>query len=121
MQHFTIELSRIHVHASIGAQAEEQVLGQSLFIDLVLSVHAPLGADQVAETLDYGKVIEAVQYYAAGAGRIKLVETFADRLGRHLIESFAQITTVRITVEKSYVPVRDFLGQVRVTMERSRH
>lgn len=117
---FVIDIHRLRVHACIGAQNEEQVLGQSLHIDLRLEVAAPLAADQVCETLDYGQVIAAVERFAAGVGRVKLVETFTSRLMSFLFEEFSEIESLRVSVEKSYIPVRDFTGSVRITMERQR-
>ena len=120
MARFVIDILRLRVHASIGAQDEEQILGQSLLVDLHIDVEAPLGADQVAETLDYGLVIAAVRRFAAGVGRLKLVETFAESMLGFLLEEFKPIQRLTVTIEKSFVPVRDFTGSVRVTMERVR-
>ena len=108
------------MHARIGASKEEQILGQSLFIDLHLDVLAPLGADLVAETLDYGSVIAAVREFAEVIGNVKLIETFAAALLEQLLESFHSIQVARVVVQKNYVPLRDFTGTVSVQMELSR-
>jgi dihydroneopterin aldolase len=117
---FSIRVSGLRVHARIGASKEEQILGQSLFIDLHLDVRAPLGADLVAETVDYGSVIAAVREFAEVIGNVKLIETFASSLLDQLLAAFHSIQAARVVVQKNYVPIRDFTGTVSVQMERSR-
>jgi dihydroneopterin aldolase len=120
MVKFVIDIRQLRVHAAIGAQTEEQILGQSLQLDLRLDVEAPLRADQVNQTLDYARVIEKVRDFAAHAGQIKLIETFAQRLATCLLAEFSELQRVALTVEKSFVPVRDFTGRVSVSMEQTR-
>lgn len=120
MKRFSIRVSGLRVHARIGASTEEQVLGQSLFVDLDLDVLAPLRADLVAETVDYGSIILAVREFAEVIGNVKLIETFASGLLEKLMEAFHSIQVARVVVQKNYVPLRDFTGHVSVCMERAR-
>ena len=120
MKLFQIQIHGIRVHANIGATLEEQVLGQSLLIDLNLEVLARLEKDLVSETLDYGAVVYQVRRFAAELGQVKLVETFAERMLQSLFCQFEAIQVATARVQKSYVPIQDFTGQVSIQMSMTK-
>ncbi len=119
-QAFQITVTGIRVHAEIGARSEEQLLGQSLSVDLKMHLQKELEEDDVGATLDYGKAIHSVREFAASCGRVKLVETFAKRLLDEFFALYPDIERMRVSVQKSYIPVVDFTGSVKIEMERTR-
>ena len=97
-----IEMTRVFVRAlrieaEIGVYAHEHGRRQPLCIDVELDVAATTG-DQIVDTVNYEAVAATAQAIAA-EGHMKLIETFAERLARGLLED-SRVSRVRVRVEK---------------------
>lgn len=93
----TIFVRGLTVSAQIGVYEHELGRGQPLVIDADLDV-APLEPERLSQTYNYEAVRSAAQAIAA-AGHIGLVETFAWRLARALLED-PSVGQVRVRIEK---------------------
>ena len=78
---------RVEVH--IGIHRREQHVQQTVSVDLEIGVPgtAVFASDRVADTIDYEQVALRIRALAA-SGHFRLVETFADRIARLLIDDF---------------------------------
>jgi 7,8-dihydroneopterin aldolase/epimerase/oxygenase len=114
---------RIFVHGLttecvIGFIDWERRVKQTVVVDLELSTDCARTArtDEVADTLDYRKVVRRVLAFVE-ASECRLIETLAERLARLILEEFA-VEWVRVSLSKpgAFRHSRD----VGVTIERSR-
>jgi dihydroneopterin aldolase len=87
----------LRVEAQIGVYAHEHGRSQPLVVDVELDLAAS-GAEQLAETINY-ETIAAKARDVAAEGHLKLVEAFAERLGRACLED-PRVTRARVRVEK---------------------
>jgi 7,8-dihydroneopterin aldolase/epimerase/oxygenase len=114
---------RIFVHGLttecvIGFIDWERRVRQTVVVDLELAADCRRAAltDEVADTLDYRKVVKRVLAFIEGS-ECHLIETLAERLASVLLEEFG-LEWVRISLSKpgAFRHSRD----VGVTLERSR-
>jgi dihydroneopterin aldolase len=87
----------LRIEAEIGIYAHEHGRRQPLVIDVDLDVAVTTG-DQIADTVNYEAVAAKAQSIAA-EGHMKLIETFAERLARALLED-SRVARARVRVEK---------------------
>lgn len=90
----------LEVDTLIGAYAWERGIRQCLQLELTFAwdVRAVAQHDELAGALDYARVAERIQAFAAAA-RFQLVETFAERLAQTLLEEFG-VPGLRLRVSK---------------------
>ena len=90
-------VERLSVDAHIGVHAHERGRAQPLLVD----IEAELAAgriDGLADTVDYERIASRARQIA-GAGHVDLVEEYAERLARALLED-VRVQRVRIRVAK---------------------
>jgi dihydroneopterin aldolase len=87
----------LSVDAQIGIYDHEHGRGQPLVIDVELEA-ALAEPERLSQTINYETVATAAKALAAG-GHVQLVETFAWRLARELLDD-QRVTRVRVRVEK---------------------
>jgi len=117
-----IELRGLRAVGTHGALPEERRRAQPFEVDM--DIFADLAAagrsDALDDTVDYGRVTEAVEAVLTGA-HAELIETLADRI---VAAAFAaagpRATAVVVTVRKLRPPVAVELASVAVTVSRSR-
>lgn len=108
----------LEVETTIGVHAWEQRVPRPLLFDLELGVDARHAAssDAVRDAVDYAAVAAAVREIA-GAERVALLETLAERIARALFERFA-IASLRLSVSKPGAV--SGVAMVGVTIDRRR-
>lgn len=113
-----IVIRDLRVEALIGIHRRERYVTQTLSIDLEIGLpsEAVFASDKVADTIDYEQVALRIGALAA-SGRFRLVETFADRVGRLLLDDFGA-PWARVSVAK--VGILGNARYVGVTLERRR-
>jgi dihydroneopterin aldolase len=101
-----------------GVLAEEQERAQPFGVDLELLVDlAPAGAsDQLADTVDYGALCEAVSKIVA-TEHYQLLERLAERIAE-VCRADPRVAGVVVEVRKLEPPVRVRLDHVGVRIER---
>jgi 7,8-dihydroneopterin aldolase/epimerase/oxygenase len=82
-----IVIRDLRVEALIGIHRREHHVLQTVSVDLEIGVPgaAVFASDKVADTIDYEQVVLRIKALAA-SGHFRLVETFADRIARMLID-----------------------------------
>ena len=88
----------LRVDAEIGVHPHEYGRSQPLFIDVELDLAAPERCEHIGETLNYERVVQEARALA-DAGHVRLIETFAQRLGEALMAD-PHVTRARIRLEK---------------------
>ena len=117
-----IELRGLTWYGYHGAFAEEQRLGQRFVVDLRLLLDlAPAGrSDELARTVDYGKVVEAARAIVEGEP-FKLIEALAERIAATILDSFPLVDRVEVRIANPSAPVAAApSGQIAVQISRAR-
>ena len=112
----TILVRDLRVEVLIGIHKRERYVPQSVSIDLDIGIPgvSVFASDKVADTIDYEQVALRIKALAA-SGHFKLVETFADRIAKLLIEDF-KAPWVKVSAAKiGILPNAKFVG---VSIER---
>ena len=113
-----IVIRELRVEALIGIHRRERHVMQTLSIDLEIGLpsDAVFASDKVADTIDYEQVALKIRALAA-SGQYRLVETFADRIARLLLDDFAA-PWAKVSVAKMGILANT--RYVGVTIERRR-
>lgn len=107
-------VSDLRLAAFIGVHAHELGRLQSLVVHVRLAIDA-VGADQLAETIDYNHVVEAAQSLAEQ--RIALIETFGKQLAAACL-AFPAVRRAEVLVEKPGA-LNHAMAAARTIIERS--
>ena len=113
-----IILRDLRVDALIGIHRRERHVTQTVSIDLDIGIPgtAVFESDKVSDTIDYEQVALKIKALA-GSGHFKLVETFADRIAKLLVEEF-KAPWVKVSAAKiGILPNAKFVG---VSIERGK-
>jgi len=115
-----IELTGIEVWARHGALPEEKVESQPFVVDVsvFLDVGPAAASDDLAETVDYGKLARDVHDLVAGESH-NLIETVAGRVADLAMDDH-RVERVIVTVHKPQAPITVEFGDVSVTVDRTR-
>ncbi len=113
-----IVIRDLRVEALIGIHRRERHVLQTVSVDLEIGVPgaAVFASDKVADTIDYEQVALRIKALAA-SGHFRLVETFADRIARMLIDElgapWAKVSAAKLGILAN-------TRYVGVTIERRR-
>ena len=91
-----------------GAFVEEQTLGQIFVVDLELAVDLTRASqsDNLADTVHYGLVFEAVQRQVEEEKYI-LIERLAGAICEDLFDQFVPIQSIKIRITKENPPINE--------------
>ncbi len=109
-----VGLRELGVH---GVLPEEQVRAQPFEVDVVMDVDlAAAGAsDDLADTVDYGAVADAIRRVVATES-YRLLERLAARIGE-VCRTDPRVLGVEVTVRKLHPPVAAMVDHVAVRVE----
>jgi dihydroneopterin aldolase len=116
----SISLSGLRVRGFHGVYDFERRQGQDFIIDVRLEVplSAAAASDDVADTVHYGELADALVAIVAGEP-VNLIETLAERLAAECLRD-KRIDAVTVTVHKPQAPVPHEFTDVAVTVRRTR-
>jgi dihydroneopterin aldolase len=116
-----IELRGLRLAGVVGVLPHEQAQAQPLELDLDL--HADLAAagasDDLADTIDYGAVCDAVDH-AVTTTSFSLLEALGARVADDVLALDPRLQAVTVWVRKLRPPVAQQLGTSGVRISRSR-
>lgn len=117
----TIFFEQMAFYAYHGAYTEENKLGQRFFVDLELKLDLAPAAqtDDLRQTIDYGKVYQAVKAEVEETIHA-LVETLAERVASRLLSDFPLLQEVKVKVTKPDPPIPGHYRAVGVEIRRRR-
>jgi 7,8-dihydroneopterin aldolase/epimerase/oxygenase len=109
------------LHAYHGVMQHEADVGQTFTLDLVLDLDLAEASrsDRLAHTVGYDQVVEVASKVFC-AKRYRLVEAAAGAVADAVLEAFAQVSAVRVTVHKPHAPIAATFDDVGVTLTRAR-
>lgn len=113
-----IHIKDVSAFLRLGANADEQRVGQNIKLDLSLQIPYRGTNDKLQNTMDYGLVIVRVQQAIESSKPINLLETLAENLLDLIGQEFNEIFAARIVVQKGFVPIPHFSGTVAIEAER---
>lgn len=111
----------LHVFAFHGVNDAEKRDGQSFMLDIELyaDLSAPRKTDSVADTVSYSQVIKsAVRIFTAH--KYNLIERAAEVLADGLLDEFAALQKITLTVKKPDAPMKAEFGFVGFELTKER-
>lgn len=95
-----VSVRDLSIAAVIGAHPWEREIEQTLIfnVDMVADVRRAAATDDLADTLDYSAVAEAIATVVR-EGRFRLIETAAERVAERLLAVFA-LSWLRLELRK---------------------
>lgn len=116
-----IELRGLRVLGRCGAAAAERTVPQPLEIDLDVET-APSAAattDELSDTVDYGRLCDAVAG-AVAAVAVALLEHLAELIAQAVLAADDRVELVEVAVRKLRPPVPHHLASAGVRLTRTR-
>ena len=115
-----IAITGLEVFAHHGVLPHERELGQRFVVDVVLGLDlaAAAASDDLADTVDYGRLSVDLATLVAGEPA-QLIETVAERLATRCLADHL-VVEVEVTVHKPMAPLSVLAREVAVTIHRSR-
>ena len=115
-----IALTGLRVRGQHGVLPSERRAGQDFVVDVSLDLDlAPAAlSDDVADTVDYGELAEALAAVIRGEP-VNLLETLASRLSDICLAD-ARVAAATVTVHKPQAPIPLNFLDVSVTVHRGR-
>ena len=98
-------LEALHLHAFHGVMPQERLIGNDYCVDLRLRVDVSkaMASDEVADTVNYAEVFEAVKSEMAIPS--KLLEHVAGRIVNRLFKEFPTIEQIELKLSKRNPPM----------------
>ena len=119
MSEVFIEIEGLELRGFHGATPEEKTRGQRFLFDVMLVAHdAGVRTDQLADTIDYTKVVACIRDVSERQ-RFNLIEALAAAVADEIIERF-DVSGVRVRVRKPEVVLDAPAGHTAASVERSR-
>ena len=103
-----------------GVFAHERADGQEFTVDVTLDVRTSAAADSddLADTVDYGLVANAVHAVIVGEP-VDLIETLAERIAAACL-GFPGVERVKVTVHKPHAPIEVPFDDVQLRIVREK-
>lgn len=116
-----IELRGLQLMGICGALPEERGRAQPLEVDLDIEADLELAgaSDDLADTIDYGAVCDAVAA-AVGGGSPQLLEHLAGQVSDAVLAVDERVAAVTVSVRKQRPPVPHALASSGVRIRRTR-
>ncbi len=114
-----ITLTGLRVRGHHGVYDFERRDGQDFVVDVTLELDTSAAkSDDVADTVHYGELAEAIAAVVAGEP-VNLLETLAERLAAVCLAD-PRVTAADVTVHKPQAPIPQTFADVAVTIRRTR-
>jgi dihydroneopterin aldolase len=114
-----IEIEGLELRGFHGATPKERKTGQRFLFDVNVVAHdAGIRSDQLADTVDYTKIVSCVRE-VSDAHRFNLIEALAAAVADAIVEQF-DVSRVRVRVRKPEVVLEAPAEHTAATVERVR-
>jgi 7,8-dihydroneopterin aldolase/epimerase/oxygenase len=109
------------LHAYHGVMPHEAKVGQPFVLDLMLDIDLSEASrtDTLKHTVSYEQLVKTASD-AFGARRYRLVEAAAGAVADAVLERYAPVKSVRVTVRKPHAPIAATFDDVGVIITRAR-
>ncbi|WP_099224507.1 dihydroneopterin aldolase [Listeria costaricensis] len=114
-----ILMNDLHFYGYHGVLPEENKLGQSFQVSLVLNLSTRKAglSDSVEDTVSYADVYETVKEITEKR-RFKLIEALAETIAKEVLAAYPLLNSVGIKVVKPNPPIPGHYESVAVEIER---
>ncbi|MBX9837127.1 dihydroneopterin aldolase [Silvanigrella sp.] len=113
-----IHISEMKTFLYLGANEYEEKIGQNITINLSIKIKYNNTLDKLYNTVDYGAVCEHIIHKIKMLEKVKLLEFLAEQVLISIGENFKDIYAAKISIEKGYVPLKNFTGKVKIEAEK---
>ena len=112
----TIALEGMEFHAYHGCFAEEQVTGNTFFVDIYFDTDTSMAedSDDLTETVNYAEVYEIIK--AQMEIKSKLLEHVGKRIIDAITKRFPEVETIELKVSKMNPPIGGKVDNVSVIL-----
>jgi len=116
-----IFVSNLCIYAHHGVMPEENKLGLRLYLDIDCEVDltACLVEDDYHKAVCYGSLVE-IATQVSDAHRFNLLESFADRIARTILDRYENVKRTTVTIRKPSAPIPATLDHAGVEITRRR-
>lgn len=114
-----IDVRDVSVFLHLGANQNEQAIGQNLKLNLRIQIPYRNTDDNLLNTVDYGHVITRITDYISSLTKINLLEYLAELILNFVEREFPNISAAELKLFKSYVPLANFTGNVAIEVSRN--
>jgi len=116
-----IKLTGLEFYGYHGCLPEEREQGQPFYIDLTMYADLqPAGvSDDLAQTINYAEVYAKVRAIVEGEP-CRLIETVGERVAAAVLQDYAKVQKVRVTVHKPQAPLPGKFGDAAISVVRTR-
>ena len=112
-----IHITDIKAFLFLGANEFEEKIGHNLTINLSIKINYLNTYDNLEKTVDYGAVCEHVIQQIKTIKKVRLLEFLAEQILNSIGENFKHIIAAKISIEKAFVPLKEFTGKVKIEVE----
>ncbi|MDN6967341.1 dihydroneopterin aldolase [Oenococcus sp. UCMA 17063] len=114
---YKIRINNMKFYGHIGVYREEKTLGQKLEIDLEVQIKSEKLADELTETIDYGKIYQVVSQ-TVQENKVDLIESLASMILKKVKQLDSdKILASKIKIRKLAVPIEGIFDNVEIEME----
>ncbi|MEO0887114.1 MAG: dihydroneopterin aldolase [Cyanobacteria bacterium J06648_10] len=115
-----IHINDIRAFGYLGVLPEENVLGQWFHVDLKIFIDLSKAGetDALEDTHSYVEIVQETKKLIQ-TKKYKLIESLANAVATHALESDRRIQQITVKVTKPTPPIPDFGGTVGVEITRS--
>lgn len=116
-----IIIKGLKIYAYHGVNPEEKVEGQNFVFDIICNsdLTIPCHSDNVDDTVSYAQIIKLVNKVFTQE-KYDLIEKAAQVVADSILESFAAVENVTVTLKKPEAPMKADFEYVAVEITRSR-
>jgi dihydroneopterin aldolase len=117
----TIFVNGLVLHAYHGVMPHEGKIGQPFVLDLSLDIDLAEAdsSDKLKDTVSYELLVKTATEAFCGE-RYQLVEAAAGAVANAVLEQYALVRSIRITVRKPHAPIAATFDDVGVIITRAR-
>lgn len=117
-----IRIKKLEVFAHHGVFPEENRLGQKFVINAALRTNLRRAGltDDLNQSMDYGAVCAEIQTFLT-QNTFQLLETAAEKLCAHLLQTLPLLDSIELEIEKPWAPIGLPLQTASVCIERGWH
>lgn len=115
-----VVVSGLAIHAKHGCHAEERRTGGPFEVDITVEgdFSAAASSDEIDDAIDYVTLMDLAKDEMSKPRN--LIETVAKELADRILDQFASVDNVEVTIKKLQPPVEHHIGYVSCTTYRDR-
>lgn len=117
-----INIDQLIIFANHGLFSQEKDLGQKFALDIDLRVNTQAAAfsKDLAQSVDYGALIQAIKQRFTET-TYDLIESVAEDIAQYILRHYTLVASVRLRLHKPWAPVMTAVESIYIDIERRRN